>query len=73
MSHFGDDAIAKVLIKSGVVMSVEQYKKTYADLLQRRRNEGWASDGAESSLTHGGIAILCEDAVNGVSPKSAIP
>jgi hypothetical protein len=72
-SHFSDAAIANVLIKSGVVMSVEQYRHTYADLIKRQRQQGWAYDYAESALAHGGIAILCEGAVNGVSPKSVKP
>ena len=73
ISHFSDAAIAKVLIKSGTVMTVEQYRHTYAELIKKQREKGWESDYAESALAHGGIAILCENAKNGVSPQSVKP
>jgi hypothetical protein len=72
MGYYDDVAIANFYIKSGVVMSVEQYKSTYPKWVEKRIKE-WGGDFLEGSLGHGGIEITCLGVVNGLSPKYAKP
>jgi hypothetical protein len=70
--YYGDPAIANFYIKSGIVMSVEQYRNTYPEWVESRLKE-WGSANIESSLAHGGIEITCLGVVNGLPPKYAKP
>ena len=72
MGYYDDVAIANFYIKSGVVMSVEQFKRTYPEAVERRLKE-WRGNSIEGSLAHGGIEITCLGAVNGLPPKFAKP
>jgi hypothetical protein len=72
ISHYNDTAIADAFFKFGVVMSAEQYRKTYPEwVATRRQNSG--ADYVEASLAHAAIDIVCLDAVNSVTPKYAKP
>lgn len=68
MGYYDDVAIANFYIKSGVVMTVEQYKSTYPEWVEKRKRQ-WGGAFIEGSLAHGAIEITCLGVINGLSPK----
>jgi len=54
-------------------MSVEQYRHTYPEIIELRKQQGWPYDYAESLLAHGGIDIKCLGVVGGLAPRNAKP
>jgi hypothetical protein len=72
MGYYDDVAIAHFYIKSGVVMSAEQYRKRYPEWVEKRTRD-FGSPFLEGSLAHGAIEITCLGVINGLAPKHAKP
>lgn len=66
--HYNDKAMATAWHKLGVVMSVDEYRRTYPKVVEEdTKRDGY--DFAESRLAGAANAITCLGAVNGVAPK----
>ena len=65
-NYFTDTAMANAGNKLGVVMSIEQYRRTYPEQVAMD-NKRWGYDYAESRLAHGAINIKCLGWVTGLA------
>ncbi|HEU4767496.1 MAG TPA: hypothetical protein VFS77_08970, partial [Pyrinomonadaceae bacterium] len=68
--YFTDLAIATAVNNLGYAMTVDQYRRTYPEVV-RRDTERWGSDFAASKIAHGGINNACFKAKNRLLPKFA--
>ena len=71
-NYYSDPVLAKAGANLGLVMSVDQYRQTYPDVVARHTQE-WGSDLAESLLGHGAMNLACLQNVTGLLPKYAKP
>jgi RHS repeat-associated protein len=71
-NYYTDAAMASAWHNLGVVMSVEEYRRTYPDQVEADTKK-WGYDFAESRLAHGGMDAACLGTVNGYLPKYAKP
>jgi RHS repeat-associated protein len=71
-NYYTDAAMATAWHNLGVVMSVEEYRRTYPDQVEADTKK-WGYDFAESRLAHGGMDAACLGTVNGYLPKYAKP
>lgn len=71
-NYFTDMAIAVAANNLGYVMTVDQYRQTYPDVVKKNA-EQWGSDFADSTLAHGGISNACLKEQNRLLPEFAKP
>jgi hypothetical protein len=71
--YYPDAAIAEAGNKVGLNMTVQQYRRTYPDIVARDRSRWGGSDFADSKVAHYGAIENACGKPNGYQPKFAKP
>ena len=72
-SYYSDEVMAAAWHKLGVVMSVDQYRRTYPEHSERARKTFGGSDFANSYLAGNASRMSCLGVKNRLSPEFAKP